>query len=177
MRSTIFTEILDKTTIEAKTDYQTTVKRLMMQRGFARNTDLKDCPMVFFCDKKGRLNVDNNSGTRRRENRMFYVVGQVREENGKTLVDIYTARDKTAVGFRVACAITFLVALAADVYTMFLDGNNLIQKGALAVAFLLAAIVPLVVDTKNEKKSKDKDLDIMKQAVIDRVNAVDRWDE
>ncbi len=172
-----FYDILDETVVEVETDFYTTVERLQSMQGACRNTDADQCVLSFLCTPKGKLRVDTVS---RRTNRLNFVVGEVVEENGKTLVKVYCVHDRSEK--KVRNVIWTVYALVFVAFVLF--GVSALKQGAhmtpkdigTAVAFFaLLAIIPF--RTARETQNQPADLETMKNEMLNRVHAVDRWDE
>ncbi len=175
-----FYDILDETVIELKTDFETTMERLQSLQGVCRNTDGEQNPLMFTCDKKGRLRVDNVPSRYSSNDRLNFVVGEVVEENGKTVAKICSVHDRSTK--KVRNVIWTVYALVFVAFVLF--GVSALKQGAhmtpkdigAVVAFLaLLAIIPF--RTAREAKNQPADLETMKTEVINRVRAVDRWDD
>ena len=173
-----FYDILDETVIELKTDFETTVERLQALQGVCRNTDADQGELSFLCTPKGRLRVDS-IGRRRRISRLNFVVGEVVEENGKTVVKIYCVHDRSEKKVRNVIWTVYALVFAAFV----LFGVSALKQGAhmtpkdigTAVAFFaLLAIIPF--RTARETENQHADLETMKTELLNRIQAVERWD-
>ncbi len=177
MKSTIFAKIIDETTIEVQESFDVTVERLMQQQGICRVTDSYGRDLEFLCNKKGRVRVCHYSLRRERReyNRIYCVVGQVITEDNKTKVKIYSVHNR---GYIVASIITIILnVLFVPLYILAISTSYYTpsKKDILIAILLILAPVYSMHLISEEKGNKYHNLEIMKNEIIKRVKAVDKW--
>ncbi len=179
MKSTIFTKIIDEETIEVNESFAVTIERLKQQQGVCRETDSRQIPLEFFCHDDGRVCVCNYSRHRlRREyNRLYSVVGEVISEEGKTKVIIYSLYSRINFIFFIIAAVLFLPSIL--IYVLFAYTADAVPSAMTlyAITFGIASIVLFPWNHTRQIKNKNSDLEIMKNEIIKRVKAVDKWDD
>lgn len=179
MKSNFYTEILDKTVLEVDELFEETIDKLQAQAGKCRETDCYGNELEFICTKKGKIRVENlNAKNSRSEkaSRIYYVCAEVVEENQKTKVEIYSVHDKSTVFFRHFTIALHLIVFAVYLLFIFSDKNILIKE-LLGIFLFILMLLPINLLTVKEKQNKNADLEIMKNEIIKRVEAIKRWDE
>lgn len=177
------TEIIDKQIIEVRETREKTIERLIEQRGRCRESDSQGTPLGFTCTEDGELAVYNAVSRRScNRDRMYSVRGEVFSENGKTKVAIYTVHRRPA---RWGKWVTLFAALIiwgwyilqalfsppeadTSVLTRYILVGSLVTVGIIIAAFST---------NKKEEQFRAQDIEIMKNEVIRRIEAVERWDE
>lgn len=177
MKSSKFKQILDETSITLNESRNVVINRLMQQNGICRNEDTYGSYLWFGCNKKGVFRV-NSPGKHHdgRGSRTYCVEGEVIEENGKTIVKIYSVYNKTLRIF------TYISAIISVMYAMFLILIMYFNTGFSTM--LVATILPLVFvyyisfsKFCKDEKNKNADFEIMKREAINRVEAIKLWDK
>lgn len=190
MKSTFFTKVLDETVLELDVPVGETIQKLCAQVDYNRSTDSLENPVIFRCDKKGRLRVEGwNTGYSKTSrslsspDRAYYLLGRVLEENGKTKIKVYAVHDRLMMFLRwitpllcLLVVVAFLVIGREAFFSMPLDIKTL--------GFFLLLVLMFVADfvrccwfTLKEKKNQTPDFELMKNEVVRKVEAVRRWDE
>ncbi len=179
MKSTIFKKIIDETTIEVNESFDVTVARLRQQQGMCRETDSLGIDLEFQCDKKGKLCICHFSRHRKKRefNRIYCVSGEVVTENNKTKVKIYTIHNKYYLAMSVIFAIIEFVLVLLYILSISFSIYEPSKKDILiAILGIFAVVYPLHRDSI-ERRNKDIDLEIMKNEIVKRVTAIDKWDD
>ncbi len=178
MKRSKYKQILDETSITLKESRNVVIDRLIQQNGSCRSNDTYGGYLCFRCDKNGRFRVDDSGNSRYSDRyRTHYVEGEVLEENGKTVVKIYSVHSKMLKIVRyVTTIIAAIYCICAFILMSYLDSGI---STKLVVAVLPVAFVYFIVFSRMNKESKNKsvDFEIMKQEVINRVEAVKLWDK
>ncbi len=179
MKNTIFTKIIEQSELEIKTDCKTAIERLKAQQGICRETDSRQVTLEFLCHDDGRICVCNYSRNkpRRDPNRLYSVIGQVTEENGKTKVKIYSLFNRTNYILSAVAAILYMVVFALYFVTAYKAGIVPGTKDLYLLIFSVFAILLYPLRFRKQERDKANDLYIMKQEIIKRVNAIDKWDK
>ncbi len=175
-----FYDILDETVIEVDADFPATVERMQSTQGICHETDGNQYPLQFTCDKKGHIRVDSLPSRHPSNSRLNFVVGEVVERDGKTVVKIYSVHDRSSKVFRyvewvvyIALFCAFLVFIAFSLK----QGTPLSRKDMIAMVLFPLLLFTIPFRTKKDAQNQPRDLEIMKTEVVNRVHAVDRWDE
>ncbi len=179
MKSTFFTKIIDKTEIEIDTSYSLTIQRLKAQQGICRETDSRDIKLEFLCHNDGRLAVCNLSRHKKRleSDRLYSVVGEVTEGENKTKITIYSIYNR---GYLLSDFIPFICIPTLIVFclcTAFLSNYEFTTVQLYSMLFGIISLILLPGRRHKEKRNKTRDLEIMKNEIIKRVNAIERWDD
>lgn len=178
MKKRLFTEIIDETVIELDVDFEDTVERLIDQEGICRTTDSQDIPFIFDCDGKGRFSVFNAVGYRSDfAQRIYSVEGEVKSEDGKTKVYIYTLYDRSARWSRYFGAVLYLLFMVAYILFICFRTEPLQLFDFIFIAVYSLFIARIFFHTNKEKLNKTNDIEIMKSEIIRRVEAIKRWDD
>lgn len=182
MKSTFFTKIIDTTEIEVKADYNVTIERLKIQQGKCRETDSRHINLEFMCHDDGRFCVCNCSRHKKRRefNRLYSVIGQVETEQDKTKVKIYSLYNRWYHIDQIFTAILFpLLVLSVGIkfYSEYFIEYGFTSVPIFLVIYLLLCIYLFPSKIFKEKRNKTKDLEIMKNEIIKRVKAVDKWED
>ncbi|MBQ7302377.1 MAG: hypothetical protein IJW89_02205 [Clostridia bacterium] len=177
------TKILDKQVIDVRETREKTIERLMAQRGRCRESDSQGTPLGFSCTEDGEFTI-YNSVSRKSGNRvrMYSVRGEVFSENGKTKVAIYTVHHRPA---RWGKWVTLFAALLiwgwyilqalfsppeadTSVLTRYILVGSLVTVGIIIAAFST---------NKKEEQFRTQDIEIMKNEIVRRIEAVEHWDD
>lgn len=178
MKSNLFVKVLDETTLELDESLKTTIGRLMAQSGKCRETDKEGDSLFFDCTEKGRLIVKPiGYGRSAHSDPIYFVRGEVFEENGKTKVSIYTVHDRTAVFFRWIEILLCVLAIVAHFLVLSIAEVPFEKQFLVLPTILIGTIVFLLYRIKNEKTYMPHNIDIMKNEIIKRVEAVKRWND
>jgi len=175
MKTTIFTEVLDETVIEVNEPKEELIKKLRAQRGSCRERDSDRNELGFFCNKKGEIMVQN-SNNGKPDARTFYITGKVCEQDGKTVVKFYSVRSRSTPLFIIVLAIWGILIGAYYAAKIIMEYDFVPSDFYLIappILFFFVFLAPL----KKARKYKDADLEIMKQIVINRIEAAKRWDD
>ena len=173
--------VLDETVIELETDFETTVERLQQLQGICRETDGEQRPLQFTCTKDGEMRVDNvPSRYSASADRLNFVVGEVVEEDGKTRIKFYSIHDRSTKKLR--NVVWTVYALVFAVFVLFgaaalMQGARVTPKDVGTAVGFLVLLAMIQFSTARETKNQPADLEKMKAEMVNRVNAVDRWDE
>ncbi|HIZ17407.1 MAG TPA: hypothetical protein H9675_07590 [Firmicutes bacterium] len=182
-------KIIDELTMEVDESYQETINKLRQQNGKCAVTDSNQRNLMFYCTKKGKMGIIETDyfGHRRfyidhlwlseLRSRTYYVTGKVLTENGKTVVKIYSFYSRAFLSnriFGILLNVVFIVFLFA---ILFLSGNPITVKDILIIIALGLIFSVFDFAIFKELKNKETDLEIMKNEIIKRVNAIKRWDD
>ena len=180
MKSTIFTKILNEETITIEASRKETIRRLREQEGVCSGRTSQGRQMLFRCSKKGKMIVEDfdfRHSIHGRPLDIYNVWGEVLVRNGETLVKIYCFYSrfvKYSVYF--IAVFYFLWVLAVIALKMYaklpITKNDIFE----ALVMLGGCIVTGVCINK-EKHNHRADLKIMKEEIVQRVHAVDYWEE
>jgi len=178
IKSGLFTEVKFLKKLYSDESVKETILKLSQQNGACRETDTNREPIEFFCTKKGYIWVDEPSSSRSRgTDRIYSVRAQVEEENGKTVVNIYSVYDKTEKPLRYFAIAIYVLIILGYIASVFVFGLPLTFKTVLTMVLAGFFIFWLAFSTSKEKGSKTKDIDIMVNEIVKRVEAIKRWDE
>lgn len=178
MKSNIFRQRFDEVTIEVEDSYQGTIDKLRGQMGVCSELDGENDPLLFTCSKKGKLRVDNYYYGPKNSSRFrsYYVDGKVLEENGKTVVKIYSVHSNfNSLSFFGTMAVGLIVAVLC-VLLFFTDASGELLTDLCVILgglFCFCLILFFVLGGEYGRT----DLDQMKQEAIKRVEAIKRWGE
>ena len=174
MKSSWFTEIIDKTTLVLDIDFNAALERMITMQGVCREKDGNDIILEFCCDKKGRFYIFSPS---RDTYRIFTVKGQMFNENGKTKFDIYTVWDKTSVFFRYLFTSIYSIFLVVDFVVRYYNGDIFSKETLIVIALYILLMVSTVYFTHKEKANKTNDIEVMKNEIFKRIDAIKYWDK
>lgn len=179
MKNTIFTKIIEQSELEVKADFKTTIERLKDQQGICRETDSRQVTLEFFCHDDGRICICNYSRRRQRRdtNRLYSVIGQVVTEEEKTKVKIYSIFNRINYFLSAVAAVLYLVMFALYFIIAYKAGIVPGTKDLYLLILSVFAILLYPLSFRKEKRTKEADLYIMKNEIIKRVNAIDKWDK
>jgi len=186
MRSTFFMKILDRVTIPLDTNFNETVNRLMAQNGDCRLRDTQREELEFYCNQKGHMWVYEHRGKGWRYSpqvsdnewgRKYYVRGEVRAEGSKSSVTVYTVYNRSTVLLRWISVIGDIALLVTYILLLCLGDATPTAFQLLPMAALIALLFPLIIHGYKEEQHKDEDIEIMKTEMLNRIEAVKRWNE
>ncbi len=175
MKTTIFTEVLDETVIEVNEPLKEVIKKLRAQQGSSRERDCDRNELGFFCNKKGKIMV-LNSNNGRPDARTFYITGKVCEQDGKTVVKFYSVKSRDTVFIIIMYAILVILVGAYYAAKVVMEYDFVPSDFFLIVPIIVLALI-FFVPLKKARKHKEADLEIMKSVVINRIEAIKRWDD
>lgn len=177
MKKNFYTDIIDETVIELNENFEDTVSRLMAQQGVCRSTDSQDMGLVFYCDKKGRISIFNSAHRSDVSYRIYSVVGKVVSENGKTKVKIQTLHDRSTVIYRIITAVSYLILITIYIAFLFFNNSPITIRELIPIPIFIFLFFNVFFHSNKETKNKAADIEIMKQEIINRVEAVKRWND
>lgn len=186
MRSTFFMKILDRVTIPLDTDFDETVRRLAAQNGDCRSRDSQREELEFYCNKKGYMWVYEHRGkgwwyspqvSDNEWGRKYYVRGEVRAEGNKSSVTVYTVYNRSTVLLRWISVIGDIALLVAYILLLCFGDTTPTAFQLLPMTALVALLFPLIFHGYKENQNKDEDIAVMKAEILNRIEAVRRWDE
>lgn len=163
----------DETAVELALPRHTVIQRLQQLQGPCSVSDSNEDRLEFTCSAKGHFWIDNVP-TRSRHQAIlpYYVAGEVVEENGKTVVTFRAVRRR---GSKAVLAV-MLVADLLLILSCFLF--SLTKRAMLLLAFLMGSLTVSSVLSFGKKESHcATDTELMKQEVLNRIEAVKRWEE
>lgn len=177
MKKNLFINIIDETVMEVNTSFAETVERLMSQQGSCHNADSQGINLIFYCNKKGKIHILNGSGRNNYSDRIYKVEARVYEDDGKTKVKIQTLHDKTTVAYRIISYVFLLILICGYIIFSICTKNVPNIKYLITLLLFPLLIVYGFILSHKEKRNKDNDIKIMKQEIINRVEAVKRWND
>ena len=155
-----------------------TIEKLILQNGICREKVSNQENLEFYCSKKGEVYVGEPFSSRGRgTDRIYSVSGEVREENGETVVKIYSQRRKIEIFDRYFTICLYFVTAFAYFLIKILWNIPIEKTDFIAVGLLLFLSVWITVLSKKEKHNKTNDIEIMINKVVKRVEAIARWDD
>lgn len=181
MKNTIFTKILEETVIEVNGNTVDAIDKLIMQNGPCKQTITENTKVFFHCSKNGDFFVtDNNPNkiySRRGNTLCYYVRGKVANENGKTLIKIYSVYSRSAKAFEY---MSFGLCVAVIGYTLvsWLALGETISKADIFSKLVLAVLmVSVAFRVRKLTKNHKKDLAVMRDEAVRRAEAINSWDK
>ena len=177
MKKNFYTDIIDETEIKLNENFEDTVSRLMAQNGVCRSTDSQDMELMFYCDKKGRISVFNSARRSDVAERIYYIAAEVIDDNGKTKVKIQTLHDRSTVTFRIISVVFYLILISVYIVFLFFNNSPVTIRELIPIPIFIFLLINIFFHTNKENKNKTDDIDIMKAEIINRVEAVKRWND
>lgn len=178
IKSGLFTKVEFEKKLYSEESVKDTIWKLSQQNGFCRETDSNSEALEFFCTEKGYIWVDEPAPSRGRwQSRIYSVRGQVEEENGKTVVNIYSVYNKSEKPFRYIAIAIYLLIILIYIALAVIFKIPLTVKDFLTMLLAGFFVFWLAFSTSKEKGSKTKDIDIMVNEIVKRVEAIKRWND
>ncbi len=178
IKSGLFTKVKFEKKLYSDESVKDTISKLMQQNGFCRETDTNQELIEFFCTEKGYMWVDEPASSRGRGTaRIFSVRAQVEEENGKTVVNIYSVYNKSEKPFRYFSIAIYVLIILGYIVSGFIFKLPMTVKTFLTMLLAGFFVFWIAFSTSKEKGAKIKDLDIMVNEIVKRVEAIKRWDD
>ena len=174
MKSTFFNEILDETTIQVNDSYQDTINKLRLQNGLCRKTNFDEEKLRFKCSKKGKIIVDNNSLLSYIGGYKYYAAGEVLVEDGKTVVKVYSINARYRVIFHSLIAVLLTLLFIAS-FSLFILNRSILRLLKTLCVFIFAAVD--IWGVISEVRRIGVNLDLMKDEIIKRVEAINHWEK
>ncbi len=178
-KSNRFYEVLDETVVEIDLPLHKAIAYLQEQSSVCHIEDSSREDIGFFCQENGNIFVYNQTGYR--------VCGRVVSENGKTVAKLYAIREKGVGVVRIIpialCLLYYIGFIAVYLYNRHEIPDNpeiiraLTAPLIVGPAILCGAALITIKRTHHEKKNHTADLDTMKQEMLRRIRAIERWDE
>ncbi len=104
-------------------------------------------------------------------------MGKVLTENNKTVVKIYSVYSKFALSNRIFSIVFEAIFIVFCFIMLFLSGNSINIKDILIVIAIGLIFAVFDFAVFKEVKNKETDLEIMRNEIIKRVEAIKRWDD
>ena len=108
--------------------------------------------------------------------RVYYASGEVLAQDNKTVVKVYSIHNRGEWLFRIIALILYFALLA----TCFIVQLNLgiVPQGISSIlCFLGALFIMLFVLSIKENRNKYNNLEVMKDEIIKRVEAINHWEK
>ena len=179
MKSNCFYTVLDETTLEIDVSLKDTISRLRSQQGECHESDSEGRDFSFYCDKSGKFMMCDfiNSRGIPNNNRAYYVRGEVFREGEKTKITYGTVHDRSdnflVRWLPVVLWIPFLIlSVAIQIFN-----RAPVPEYMFGSLVSVAAIVIVFPRTKNIKVCNTSDMELMKKEILERVEAVKRWND
>lgn len=157
--------------IESPDTLAGTIDKLCQQNGPCIDRDGNNEQIIFYCNRRGFFEVSSE----RYDD--TYVTGEVKEENGKTLICIRCVYSAFNNYYDMFSAVGLLIPFIAAVVLCIVNGipvtGNLVL---VAFAYLAFAVVSFFT-VKRSNKIRTGDLEKKRAAVIRRVEAIKRWND
>jgi hypothetical protein len=170
-----FGKILEEITIESSVGVEETIAKLREQQGPCSDEDSMGIRKWFSCSKKGVMRFTTSSGDYGYG--VYSVEGRVIEQNGKTLVKIYCLKSRYQKLDRTISVISVVLFIVFAIVRAILD-QTILQDETLLLLFLWIFSVSITIhNTRRMENNKEKDLEIFKNEIIERVEAIKRWDD
>lgn len=170
-----FGKILEEVTVESSVSLDETIAKLREQQGPCSDENSFGVRKWFSCTKKGVIRFTNSSGEYGYS--LYFVEGRVVKQNEKTLVKIYSMKSRVE---KVDRWISIILGIAFIIFGTIqaIKEQSLftIETGGLLLLWIFS-IATTVHNTRHSEKNKEFDLEVMKNEVIERVEAIKRWDE
>lgn len=157
--------------IESPDTLAGTIDKLCQQNGPCIDRDGNNEQIIFHCNRKGVFGVSSE----RTDD--TYVIGEVKEENGKTLVYIRCVYSAFNNHYELFALVGIMIPIIAAIILCIVKGITI--TGDLmfgAVAYLALAVVAFFT-IKRSNKHRTGDLEKKRDAVIRRVEAIKRWND
>lgn len=178
MRSMFFRKILGETTMEVNESYQNPISKLLLQRGKCSATDSNQLRLRFKCSEKGNIKVVNNILLPLfLKLRIYYVAGQVLPENNKTVIKIYSVKNRIMFFVAILEIALLTIYAASNIFMIFLAGLQALAPAVLS--FIISAVIDIIIARVyyNQIVNRKEDLEVMKKELIKRVEAIEHWEE
>lgn len=169
--------------VELKTNYPTAIQRLRQMQGNCRQQDVEGRYLQFFCNKKGQFTVTPPISRRNHLQTVWAtaVEGHLYVEDGRTKASLYTLQlekpNKTP--FETILTVAWIgFVLAAWLVGFFLfPAEYRTVESILAAAVLAVVLVSRVGQNSRIVQNQGQDAQIMLEAAVDRLKAVDDWEK
>ena len=168
-------KILEEITIESSVGYNETIEKLRLQQGPCSDENSFGVRVWFSCSKKGVIHFTNSSG--KYGYSIYSVEGRVIEQNGKTYVKIYSTKNRFEKFDRWLSVILGVLLVLFAVAQTLLDQTIFQIENVLLLALWIFSIATTIHNTRHSEKNKEFDLDVYKNEIIERVEAIKRWDD
>lgn len=170
-----FGKILEETTVESSVGFDETIAKLRLQQGPCSDEDSIGVRKWFSCTKKGVVRFTISSGDYGYG--IYSVEGRVVEQNGKTLVKIYCLKSRYQKWDRIASIITGIL-LIVFITIQAIKEHVIFQKETLVLLLVwIFSVASTIYNTKRLEKNKNFDFEVFKNEIIERVEAIKRWDD
>ena len=168
-------KILEEITVKSCADFSETIAKLQAQQGPCSDPDSYGNRKWFTCSKKGVIRFTN--AARDYGGSIYFVEGRVEEQDGETVVKIYSLKSNFEKYHRwFEIILNVVVICAMTVISIKMRTPFTTQNGVLLVLWALSTAIT-IHNTRQSEKHKDYNLNVMKNEIIERVEAIKRWDE
>ena len=169
MKSNFLYTVLDETTLEIDVSLKETISRLGSQQGLCDEYDSEGIGFSFYCYKSGKFMMYSKRC-------LYYVRGEVFREGEKTKITYGTVRDRTDILNQWFAVILFVPMLVLSVAIQIFNRAPVPEY---MFWTLVSVAVPVIAfrRTKNMKVCNTSDMELMKKEIVERVEAVKRWND
>ena len=172
-----FGKILEEITIESSVGYKETIDKLVAQRGPCQTPKKFGVQVHFDCTSKGEIRFLDPAGEY--GGAMYDVEGRVEEQDGKTIVKIYSIQRFSRKFRRYSSIIAGIAMIAIEVFCVIMYKESVLQKEGLWLVFALAPITTILTFRSYNRVEKNRDyrINFLKNEIIKRVENIKRWDD
>lgn len=169
-KSTRFTKYTKEASIEVNASVRDTIDKLRQQEGVCRVRFSDNNEMFFACSENGYISIQGRS--------FLSVVGKVLEENGKTVINIYSIRNtKGYLVYRFISLVISLLLFGLLFFISFKQGSRIKFNTALTAIALIISFIVFIFSLGSRVKPRDPDTEKMVLEITRRVEAIKRWDD
>ncbi len=170
-----FGKILEEVTIESAVGFDETIAKLREQQGPCSDENSFGVRMWFSCTKKGAIRFTNSRGEYGYS--IYFVEGRVVEQNGKTVVKIYFMENNVERIHRLIAVILGIALIIFGTIQAIKEKSLFtIETGGL-LALWIFSIANAIHTTRLAKKNKEFNFEVCKKEIIERVEAIKRWND
>lgn len=172
-----FGKILEETTIESSADYKETIEKLMLQRGPCNTKKSFGVQQYFDCTPKGEIRFTYATG--KFGYTMYDVEGRVEEQDGKTIIKIYTLQRQSKILKRYGSIILAILLIAIEALYIIKFKESLLKQDGIWTALIMLPIGVIMSfrAIKYADKTKEYRIGVLKNEIVKRVEAIKRWED
>ncbi len=164
MKSTFYRKVCGESTITVNLPANQVIDNLRQLSGECRSTDTEGCELLFSCSQDGRISMCSSSLSK------ICIRGTVEDNNGKTVIKFYELYDHSNAVTRWGLFalnslwLVFYFIFDFKYFWLFLIWSILLLGAILGVGL-------------SEKRNATIDLPIMKEELLRKIEAAEKWDK
>lgn len=183
MKFTLFTKVIDEETFTFRESPQEIIRRLRNLNEVSYEFNCEDEGIACRCSARGKIfagfytRTRNNPHYSGRLNNIYYVRGEVVSAGNQTVVKIYSVYSWLGLLLQILCTIISILIFGAFFLTILLSDSDSASRILAAGVFACVVIGICCYSLISRLSGYHMNIELLKEEVRKRLDAVRRWEE